>query len=70
MKATAAIPICRLIQKIHRQLARCTRNPPSTGPIAGASAIGVLLIRLSRTRSDGGNMRYSIAMPTGVKMDP
>jgi len=70
VKITARIPIGRLIQKIHRQLARCTTKPPSTGPIAGASAIGMLMIRLSRTRSDGGNVRYNIAIPTGVISPP
>ena len=66
----ASTPIGMLIPKIHRQLAFCTSRPPSTGPMAGASAIGMLMIRLSRTRSFGGKLRYSMAIPTGVISPP
>ena len=66
----ATTPIGTLMPKIQRQLARCTSRPPSTGPIAGASAIGTLMIRLSRTRSFGGKVRYSMAIPTGVISPP
>ena len=53
----ATTPIGTLMPKIQRQLARCTSSPPSTGPIAGARAIGTLMIRLKRTRSFGGKVR-------------
>ncbi len=38
--------------------------------MAGASAIGKLMIRLSRTRSFGGKLRYSMDIPTGVISPP
>jgi len=57
VNTTAITPIGTLMPKIQRQLAFCTSSPPSTGPMAGARAIGKLMIRLSRTRSFGGKLR-------------
>ena len=70
VNTTAKMPMGTLIPKIHRQLASWTSTPPSTGPRAGARAIGIVMIRLSRTRSAGGKLRYSMAMPTGVMSPP
>ena len=67
---TAAIPIGRLTKKTQRHESSVTRSPPSTGPMAGAKAVPMVIMLAARTRSDGGNTRNSIAMPTGTNMPP
>jgi hypothetical protein len=48
----------------------CTRMPPSSGPVAGASAVGSTRIADAFTRSAGGKVRISIEVPTGVSSPP
>ena len=47
-----------------------TNRPPITGPSAGARAVGTTMMLEARTRSDGGKVRYSIAIPTGTISPP
>ena len=47
-----------------------TRNPPRTGPTAGATTVGMVSTVAAAPRSFGGKARNSIAVPTGVSMPP
>ena len=38
-------------------MASVTKNPPSTGPSAGAMVVGMVRMLAARTRSDGGKTR-------------
>ena len=64
------MPIGRLTKKTQRHERLVTRNPPSTGPRAGAIVVGTVRMLAARTRSDGGKTRYSMAMPTGAIIPP
>ena len=69
-KAKASTPIGRLTKNTHRHERVVTNRPPSTGPRAGATAVGTVRMLEARTRSAGGKTRNSMAMPTGVSMPP
>ena len=64
------MPIGRLTKKTQRQEKSVTRNPPSTGPMAGASVVPTVRMLAARTRSAGGKTRKSMAIPTGAIMPP
>ncbi len=66
----AATPIGTLTKKTQRHVRFVTKNPPNTGPRAGARVVGTVMMLATRMRSDGGNARYSMAMPTGIIMPP
>ena len=63
-----AIQLARTL--IQRQLALSTSQPPSTGPRAGAIAVGTVSTADACARSFGGKARNSIVVPTGVNMPP
>ena len=69
-KTNAAIPMGRLTKNTHRHERLVTNRPPSTGPMAGAMAVGTVRMLEARTRSLGGKVRNSMAMPTGVNIPP
>ena len=69
-KAMARIPMGRFTKKTHRHDSWVTSRPPSTGPTAGATAVGTVRMLAARTRSAGGKVRNSMAMPTGVSIPP
>jgi hypothetical protein len=46
------------------------RNPPISGPDAGPRMVANISTRPTATRSRGGKVRKSIAIPTGVSMPP
>ena len=64
------MPMGRLTKNTHRHDRSVTSRPPSTGPSAGATAVGTVRMLEARTRSSGGNVRNSMAMPTGIIMPP
>ena len=64
------MPMGTLTKKTHRHDRVVTNSPPSTGPRAGATAVGTVRMLEARTRSSGGKVRNSMAMPTGVSMPP
>ena len=66
----ATIPKGRLTKKTQRHDNSVTSRPPSTGPRAGASAVGTTRMLDALTRSAGGKARNSMAMPTGVIIPP
>ncbi len=45
-------------------------RPPSTGPRAGATSVGIITIVEARARSIGGKARNSMAIPIGVSIPP
>ena len=45
-------------------------SPPTTGPSAGATSVGIITIVDARARSIGGKARNSMAMPIGVSIPP
>ena len=54
----------------HRHESVSMSSPPTTGPSAGASAVGMIRIREAAARRSGGKARKSIARPTGVNIPP
>ena len=69
-KMNATAPMGRLTKKTQRHDRSVTRRPPSTGPMAGARAVGVVRMLAARTRSAGGKTRKSMAIPTGASIPP
>ena len=47
-----------------------TNHPPTTGPSAGASTVGMMSTVDALARSIGGKARNSIAVPTGTSIPP
>jgi hypothetical protein len=64
------MPMGRLTKNTQRHDRSVTNRPPRTGPRAGATAVGTTRMLDARTRSSGGKVRYSMAMPTGVSIPP
>ena len=64
------MPNGTLTKKIQRQPTVSVRSPPSTGPSAGATSVGIITIVAARARSIGGKARNIIATPTGVSIPP
>ncbi len=60
----------RFTRKIQRQPTVSVRSPPSTGPDAGASTVGMVRMADARARCSGGKARNSSVIPTGVSMPP
>ena len=64
------MPNGTLTKKIQRHPTVSVRSPPSTGPSAGATSVGIITIVAARARSIGGKARNIIATPTGVSIPP
>ena len=56
------MPNGTLTKKIQRQPMVSVMRPPSTGPSAGATSVGIITIVDARARSIGGKARNSIAI--------
>ena len=48
----------------------CTNHPPSTGPTAGASSIGMPKIPMTRPMFWGPTARMMMVIPIGISMPP
>ena len=64
--ATAPIAIGGLIQKIARQLTYSVKKPPSTGPIASASALTPAHVPIAVPRCSAGNAWVMIDSVAGI----
>lgn len=64
------MPTGTLTMKTQCQDQPSTSQPPSTGPAAGATAVGSIRIRVARIRSSCGKARKSMVIPTGVSRPP
>ncbi len=67
---SATMPIGTLIRKIQCQLNEVTSQPPSVGPIAGATIAAMPHTAIARPCWRRGNISNTIVMPTGMSAPP